>query len=1230
MKCYYKIQLPGGGFVRIPSSVDLLTPSDDLSEKIEEFYSSPNIENFNTDLREVYSHRFDKNFSSKFIPEFQKKYPEEYEKYESLIEYFNMENLGMTREEIGKQIRTSDMSTIVDNINNKLMESLTPENLEIAVKKWCYYELSGKKKLEKGEISPASLAEFLKFASQKITPEYFNDLPLLNIVGKTSLKNEIENLNNTINSLEDEFGLSASIQKNVKEVLNSVQTDENKRKEIFYGISRTGSENDTLVVRSSKESSGFIFYNNNNELSLFLGVFKYIASEIEWTPELTSQLKEIISDWNKTAETKINLTNFNAVDFFVGNFVNKESGKKEKLKPGEKRNVEFKDGKFHRLLSNFSQTHINRIVDLVSANAKIDKKGKFQEASKRVFKWIDPKKYGNAIFSKERLASSEYDTQTLKNIEYKKDLIARKYGIYNTSENRDMHYAPSIILREKGPDAIENAYLKIKENFELGKDIIKVPSSKDPKFDKYVIATKITPQKDGLLIKGITYNYGITEEETYFIKLKKDDDIDSQISIEYRKFETENDPYVTDAPGILKDASLIKGKDDSPLEMKIVKQYIQVGSLIKYKNSKGVLISDTVKGVFPGYITTIKSRFPIKYDKVIEFNTLKLSESDLKDWKDEDFSKNPHLHITGKNAISLPTKGDIVKFKENGIVRINKVVHSNKTDVYILVKPKESSPYIEKISRKNISEALINYDFIELSNEIDEADNDLNNIFLDKSIRENKYSYSHNLKEAKVGDIVVRISDDSSKNSYYKLIDKIDENTWKVVERIGLELDAYSASTLNVDDKSLGLLTTRDISSVYSLDIDRVNKRKIYTSNTDDETDVVYLMLKNTTPDQVVLFDSLHFNVGMVIDRDHYLKNLDKYTLYDDVTDQAKKLISKKLNVPIKGIKFKTLEGNVQEKFIDELFRINHFDSLPKEDKIAGLQIGGYVRLSGQKLGKKIFRISENFDDSVMLEYSVLSPKGETKTIKTKMSKNELVDNIGAYYLIKGNSKIQPLVKKVSSMVKQDNRTKEDVREAFVYGIQQTFKNAGISIAVKVVPAEGNFLMNDKTRQKAKIQNGDILINKDDSTEVDVVHEFLHVFMIGLKYSDNGAKSYTDLLLDFWKTELKSDPKYDNLDKLEEAFVEKLSEVLAGTEDLEFNSVSKIEDALKQAMNTLGLNSDNLRSYDLYTIMNTELKELIGATRTNKNYSNLLVFEANFRKWIEDSIDNDKLKINCK
>lgn len=40
-------------------------------------------------------------------------------------------------------------------------------------------------------------------------------------------------------------------------------------------------------------------------------------------------------------------------------------------------------------------------------------------------------------------------------------------------------------------------------------------------------------------------------------------------------------------------------------------------------------------------------------------------------------------------------------------------------------------------------------------------------------------------------------------------------------------------------------------------------------------------MLKNTVSDQVVLFDSLHFNVGMVIDRDHYLKNLDKYTLYD-------------------------------------------------------------------------------------------------------------------------------------------------------------------------------------------------------------------------------------------------------------------------------------------------------------------------------------------------------------
>lgn len=1215
--------------MKIPSPLNLIESNQYLDEALTDFYALPNISEFQKSFVELYKKKFDKDFAI-LENDFKLAYATEYQAYRDALETItNMQISGLSSEMVAKYLRTSPMESLIENLNQELMKGVSQESLLEAVRKWTYSDWDHNQTLLKGQIVPKNLEELLKLTSKKVIPNYFNELPFLDIVGKTSVKNEVDVLNQTIFQLEEDYQMQALIQKHVKGFLNSIITDDLKHKEILFGITRTGTENDTLVIPKSDENSGFVYYNKGNELSLFLGLFKYNAANIDWTHDETAKLKTILSDWNLKAKSKINLQNFSPKKFFAGFYSTNEDNKND-----------FIEGDFHKFIKELSTKHLIQLVDLLAENSNIKDKGKFKDNALKVFKWIDPKKYGTAIFSSERIASSEYDMQTLKNIESRIHIIANKFGIYNNTD-RDKYFDALETKSESGEDSIQNVYLYLKNKLDFGKDLIKIKSDSSQGFDKFITVTKLTPSKDGMFVKGITIDGGIPSEKTYFIKAETNKEKNTetgkttttikQFSIEFRKFETSNEPYVTTSPGILEKAFLIKSTDGSSLSKSLIKKYIQVGSLVLYKDSSGKIVSDTVKGVLPGVIVTLKNRYPIKFSNIVEFNSTKLSSDDLRDWKELDFKTNPHLSVETVNAKSLATAGDVIEYTDSkGVKRINKVLDSDKDSVSIIIKTASTS-YIERIERAKITKALIEISTTTI-NELNEAAKNITAILLDSSIRDNTYSYSENLEEAKDGDIFIKFGDTSDQNIYYKLIDK---SSNKVIQRTGLTSKDYQVEILDTNAVK-GFLTKRDISTIYSLDIDRVNNQKIYPSKDSDKSNVVYLVperLKDLS--KAILFDSLHFNVGQIVGSEHYKKNIERYENEGlvDVTSQALTLISRKLNSPIKSLNNKTIHTSdigkpIYEKFIDDLFRINYFSELSSDDKIDAFQVGAYLKLSkGNTPGNKLFRIAEDFGNNVLLEYSILDLNGNVKSIKYLMSKTELANKISAFYLIKGNSKIQSLLKKTNQKTKEDNRTKEDVREAFIYTIQSVFKESNIDINVRVVPALGNFEANT---QKAKIQNGEILISKEDGTATDVVHEFLHVFLIGLKYSSiENSEKYKTLMLDFWNTELKSNPEINSFDKMEEAFVHHLSQVLVKQQDLDFSSLEKIESAILEGIKSVGLDADNLVSYDLYSVLNTDLKKLLKVPGRNKNFTDLLVFEASFRNWIAENIANGNLNIKC-
>lgn len=1239
MACYYRIQLPDGGFITIPSSVNIIEKNEKIVSDINDYYSSEQDE-FHEKYKELLRKKFKKDIDYSAVNEtFEKENKTALDKYNdlknSIKDDFSITSLNL--EQIGKIIRNSNPELLISDINKKILDEVTQDNFEISMKKWIYNwknlkDFNPSENFNSKNGFPKTLKQLLTIVSKKINPEYFQELSYIDIVGKSSINEERHNYTQKIDILANEYQVSTIIPESVKGVLDLLSDVDLSDQKILFGINATGTENDTLVIPPSDKNNGFIFYNNNNDLSLFLSVFKYLSSSIDWNNKKnTKALKEIITEWNeknKNSKNKelnlkhIDLRSFSPVKFFTGEF------KKENDV------TSFKEASFHEMIDSFSIDSIEKIVDLIIDNIDTKKTGKLKINIKKTFKFLNSKKYGKSVFSTVTQAMNDHDEQIIRNNQYKSEIISKKYAKLNTSGTRDLHYNSSEIITNSGKNAVSTTFLELKDKINFGKDLVKV-EFKDPQTKKtgslYVIVTNLSYDEKGIWVNGLSLVNNQPKVSKYLLKL----DTNDRMTAVYRTFESEETPITIDNTAKLNDAVIVKSEDGEYLSSKVVKRFAQLGSYVIWIDSKGVKRNGSVIGVFPGKLKVYGQKFLLNYDRIIEINTTKLTEDDKKDWRDVVFKNK--LSIS-ENAGNFAGENDVVKFKDGNKVRINKVIDSDKDNLYIIINTDSKGSYVKKIPRSVVTNAFIQIDSIGITNEILQALSDTESIQTDNSIRENKYSFSEDVNDAKDGDIlIIQNPNDIGNLKFYKLLDK---RTMKVIQRI--DTSEYSVQILNKNEVT-GVYTTNDISGNNALDIIRINNRKIYVSEDKGKDNVIYLVPENTYVDNLTLLDSLYFNVGIVIDSNEYKNKPDKYKDFKDVTKLVKTLVSRKLNRSINSLFFEVIpsdsKNDIHKRHIDDLVQINKFKLLPASEKTKALQRGAYLRLEHNKtLGRKIYRISEDLGDSVLMEYSISSFEGEIKTIRKKILKSELVENISQFFLIKGNSKIQNLIVKTQKLElkekKQDKRTKEQLRESFVSNIQNAFKESNINIEVKTVTEKSNF----KSGQKAKIQNGNIIINKNNSTEQDVVHEFLHVFMIGLKYYD--SEQYSNLLLNFINNKLDENQDFlkengiesrENLtlDTIEELLVDVISKVLIQIEDLDISTVENLEKALIYSFEkfNLELGSFNI-STDLYKILNTDMKTLL-KIESSKVYTDVLIYEAGFREWVQDKIRSGNLEINC-
>jgi hypothetical protein len=281
-----------------------------------------------------------------------------------------------------------------------------------------------------------------------------------------------------------------------------------------------------------------------------------------------------------------------------------------------------------------------------------------------------------------------------------------------------------------------------------------------------------------------------------------------------------------------------------------------------------------------------------------------------------------------------------------------------------------------------------------------------------------------------------------------------------------------------------------------------------------------------------VLFPNNYLNIGNFVSENYNKEN----TI--DITQKVIDEINKRDGTRIKKLYVTTEDGTSHYKRNTEsLFMLNNFSKLSALEKENAqiLSPGVYFSLYQKAtMDSKVYRIMRVDGDNVIADYNTINNSGKIITVEKSFKSQDLLGNdstegsIARLYMQIGNKKIGALSTTIKNLTKEDTNT-----QSYQNKLSKllTKKLTGIfgDIPVELVSKKGNF--NDG--EHAKIQNGKILINKDDSSPADVVHEYLHLLLSSLKYTNEDAYNY---LME------NNDLESFDVNAREEEFIKKVSE----------------------------------------------------------------------------------------
>lgn len=1148
MSCYYIIKAPNGGDIEIPANFGKIDPDVTTSEMLSQLRSWSG-----KDLTDPQKIERDKLANDLVI---------------------NLQKL--TPNDISNQIIKNIVITNLDNIDkiipsiNTLIESLgSYTNINDALNK---YRLKKKGNIEK-------LFEQL---NKPLKPKYFKGLSMDGILGATNLKQEQNRIRGKIQE-NIEFGLSSTIPASVDTFMNSVLNGRNKQyKQLFKSNVLLGSSHN--YNGRAWNIDGFTFFNNNDDLSLFLGVFKRVGSDVQ-----KEELYPILTEFNKAIQFrkygKIDLVSeeeFDSTSFFNG-----ELDEKGKLIPSV----------FDQILdlskADVARPYITRILKAVADHIQPNNPALFKSIQ-TLFWTLNPEKYGADALRRELLQEQFTNNEVKLDQQYKNRL--RATSLEQMKNKEDFFSANEEIIT----DLFQQASNKITIN----QDLVKFGTDEKSPFG---IVTGIFPRTNGVLIYGVRQNqFGEPEVLKQLFTQGKE-------KIIYKNREDSKDTYdQTELVTPNKSGLVVATKTTFPQEL--IKRIINKGDRVN-----GDLL---VVGVHAGALLVKSNKNVLTY---LGFNKVKLmisaqAQEDMEMVKRTNPSK--YIPITDGNVLS---NGDL--FIDPGTDFYKQVLYSDEENVYSWVQQTGKDAVIKATPRVEIKKGLV-YSFGGITGE------ELRNISIELTQvgRSNAtMSTFNNTSVAKNDDYFVITDDKNIK------IGKVTDNTSN--KGIVFNPKTARAEPIIYTNTDIQFFTNRDISSNFSLTISRVNDWKI-TSLSEESAkenpkykEAQYIIPSNVSIDSLVLLPSGYANIGKFRDMNAQIAPDERV-----VTNHILKLMQAS-GQDIAGTKLYLETSDPEGKSgyyqrnLYALHRINNFDSLGLDVKneLNVIQPGTYFSVYNDKnIDSNIYRIIGVNNGVVTAHLNKFSKTGKIITVEKEFNVSDLlaqhvvgqpatINSIAALYLQYGNDKFSTVIKAINEKLNISEVRNEKEINTTIKKMKVAFKPIGVD--VKAVSAiDGNFKDGQHAKIETTVVNGKpkttILLNKESGVSSDLVHETLHIYLTALRYAS--PETYNTFL----NSVLGEEGVDLDVTAREELFVKKVSTGISTDTDFLKDNIQDFSVSLAAAIKTLNPDFDiDLTSMisDPLTILNTPLKDIFGVSLDNShpmfNLSAIMT-EPAMREWM--------------
>lgn len=1161
MKCYYIIKDPSGGNdIKIPAGFELMVPTGAVTNTIESL----------------------KQFSGTDLSE------EDKEKKDNVINTLR----NVLRILTPTPVKDRTLNRIIDeNIDNP--DNIIPELNKIIQNlgefNGFYSAIIDYIKENKGQLN-----KLIGKLDKPITIKYFQGLTMEGILGSTNLKTEKNKLKARIMENLD-FGFSNVIPENVNKFINAVLYRGGNYKQLLEANVLLQTTN--LFGARALNIGEHTFFNDNDDLSLFMGLFKRVAKDVD-----KQSLYNILIDFNKAVKFKKygKLSLGSVEEFSVEGFFNGVIDDKGN----------YNIGGFDELISatnlelvkdtQIVKDTLDSIIKLVSNHLKEGDK-ELLKTIRTLFWSMDPDKYGSTAF-KEELLQEKFLNAEIKTDRQYKDRLRLKF-LEKTSSNRDLYYAEQ---EEIESDLFNNAVLNITPN----QDLVLVP---DGKISRWILVTGIYPRASGVAIYGIYRNENgeASGLNTYF---KENTD-----TIQYRKQEDSKNP-------VNKNEVVTRNEDFIVVDLKGSKNVPQ--GLLKRLLEKGDTINKNqlVVGVYSGGIKTEKGTYLTSYKKIKSL-TSKQAKMDLETVAGIQNDLKKFVQISDSSLLS---EGDLFFDKKAGFYK--RVLYADKENLYSWVQKEGQAAIIVGTPRTEVTNGLAHtYD------ELNESELrfilEQNNLIGKSSA---SVSFFINPHIARNGDYFI-VGEDTDKMRIGKVVDY--KNKKGVVHDANTGLNP---EPINYSKETVRFLTTRDISSQYAIQIARVNDWKIHlideeTASQDPKYEKVrFVVPVGTNLKELILLPSYYADIGKYKDF-----NVELAPGEQDVTSEILRLLQED-GKDTTGLSLYAEKENGKGDNIHYarnlylLHRINNFDTLSSEVKreLDVLKPGTYFQVytSEKSIGPNIYRIISYTDDTVTAHLNKISQKtGKMLTVEQEFKKEDLlqtktlgsihspVGSIAALYLLYGNNNFNVVTQSINEKLGVEEVATQKTTNKLIGEMKNTFKKIGVK--VEVVPAErAEFLPGQHAKIETGTENGKtfttIFINKNSFEPSDLVHETLHVYLTLLRYVD--LETYNKFLDSVLGDKLRE----ETVTAREEVFVKKVSDSVSTEVDFLKDNVRDFTESLLKAILTINpsfeFNMDEVLDSPL-TLLKSSLVEVFGVTLENTHpmYNlSMITTEPIMREWM--------------